>query len=118
MEQFREPEVLGADDMWHCNKCQQFCQATKTLDVWRLPRVLLAHLKRFRFSRTFREKLPTLVRFPTKDLDLRTMELCPSDAADPPIYDLVAISVRRSLSLARGSRDSFADNWHSAWRWP
>jgi hypothetical protein len=50
-------------------------------------------LKRFRFSRTYREKLSSLVRFPLEGLDLRDFEAYPTDASDPAIYDLVAISV-------------------------
>eukprot|EP00929_Paragymnodinium_shiwhaense_P076637 TRINITY_DN39437_c0_g1_i1.p1 TRINITY_DN39437_c0_g1~~TRINITY_DN39437_c0_g1_i1.p1 ORF type:complete len:781 (-),score=121.02 TRINITY_DN39437_c0_g1_i1:259-2601(-) len=46
LEEFCKPEVLP--DGWFCPKCEKTVQtATKTLELWRLPRVLLLHLKRF-----------------------------------------------------------------------
>ncbi|KAI2566748.1 USP15 isoform 4, partial [Pan troglodytes] len=41
-------------------------QATKKLDLWSLPPVLVVHLKRFSYSRYMRDKLDTLVDFPIK----------------------------------------------------
>jgi hypothetical protein len=69
------------------------------------PRLLLCqiHLKRFRFSRTYREKLGSLVRFPLEGLDLRDFEACTTDATDPAIYDLVAISVCTDGTLLSAS---------------
>jgi ubiquitin carboxyl-terminal hydrolase 4/11/15 len=42
----------------------------KKLDLWRLPEVLVIHLKRFSYTQFTRNKLETLVDFPTTDLDL------------------------------------------------
>lgn len=43
---------------------------TKKLEIWRLPPVMVIHLKRFQFTQTYRRKLVSLVEFPIEDLDL------------------------------------------------
>jgi len=50
----------------YCPNCKEHQQATKKLDLWSLPPVLVVHLKRFSYSRYMRDKLDTLVEFPTK----------------------------------------------------
>jgi hypothetical protein len=42
----------------------------KKLDLWRLPEVLVIHLKRFSYTQFIRNKLEPFVDFPTSDLDL------------------------------------------------
>ncbi|RWW23421.1 hypothetical protein GW17_00012331 [Ensete ventricosum] len=55
-----------------CPCCKKPQQASKKLDLWRLPEVLVIHLKRFSYSRYMKNKLETLVDFPIHDLDLST----------------------------------------------
>jgi ubiquitin C-terminal hydrolase len=42
----------------------------KKLDLWRLPEVLVIHLKRFSYTQFIRNKLEPFVDFSTSDLDL------------------------------------------------
>ncbi|KAK7396784.1 hypothetical protein VNO78_17942 [Psophocarpus tetragonolobus] len=72
LEAFLKEEPLGPEDMWYCPKCKKPQQATKKLDLWRLPEILVVHLKRFSYSRFFKNKLDTFVDFPINDLDLST----------------------------------------------
>lgn len=48
---FTEKEKLGREDAWYCPECKDFVQATKKFDLWKLPRVLVIHLKRFSYNR-------------------------------------------------------------------
>jgi ubiquitin C-terminal hydrolase len=48
---FLKEEPLGVDDMWYCPTCKTHRQASKKLDLWRLPEVLVVHLKRFSYTR-------------------------------------------------------------------
>lgn len=50
--------------------CKKHCQASKKLDLWRLPEILIIHLKRFSYNRFLKNKLETYVDFPVHDLDL------------------------------------------------
>lgn len=52
-------------------------QATKKLDLWTLPEVLVVHLKRFASGRLTRDKLDSLVQFPLCGLDLSRYVLRP-----------------------------------------
>ncbi|CAJ1881957.1 unnamed protein product [Sphenostylis stenocarpa] len=72
LEAFLKVEPLGPEDMWYCPTCKEPQQATKKLDLWRLPEILVVHLKRFSYSRYFKNKLETLVDFPINNLDLST----------------------------------------------
>jgi ubiquitin carboxyl-terminal hydrolase 15 len=57
--------------MWYCPKCEEHRQATKKLELWRLPEVLVIYLKRFIYSRVWRDKIDTHVSYPIDTLDLR-----------------------------------------------
>lgn len=54
----------------YCPKCKEHRQASKKLDLWRLPEILVIHLKRFSYNRFSKSKLGTFVDFPVEDLDL------------------------------------------------
>ncbi|CAN0923377.1 Ubiquitin carboxyl-terminal hydrolase 8 [Linum grandiflorum] len=70
LEAFLKEEPLGPEDMWYCPSCKEHRQASKKLDLWRLPEILVIHLKRFSYNQYMKNKLETLVDFPTEDLDL------------------------------------------------
>ncbi|XP_078178002.1 ubiquitin carboxyl-terminal hydrolase 8-like isoform X2 [Carex rostrata] len=70
LDAFLSEEPLGPDDMWYCPSCKEHRQANKKLDLWRLPEVLIIHLKRFSYNRFMKHKLDTTVEFPIHDLDL------------------------------------------------
>ncbi|XP_078137712.1 ubiquitin carboxyl-terminal hydrolase 15 isoform X2 [Sander vitreus] len=90
IELFTTKEKLGAEDPWYCPNCKQHQQATKKLDLWCLPPVLVVHLKRFSYSRYMRDKLDSLVDFPLRDLDMSEFLINPN--AGPCRYDLIAVS--------------------------
>ncbi|EEF46545.1 Ubiquitin carboxyl-terminal hydrolase, putative [Ricinus communis] len=70
LEAFLKEEPLGPDDMWFCPSCKKHRQASKKLDLWRLPEILVIHLKRFSYTRFMKNKLEAYVDFPVDDLDL------------------------------------------------
>ncbi|CAB4310728.1 unnamed protein product [Prunus armeniaca] len=90
LEAFLKEEPLGPDDMWYCPKCKEHRQATKKLDLWMLPEVLVFHLKRFSYSRYSKNKLDTLVTFPIHNLDLSQYVM--NKDGKPHLYELYAIS--------------------------
>ncbi|KAK7278307.1 hypothetical protein RJT34_23333 [Clitoria ternatea] len=90
MEAFLTEEPLGPDDMWYCPRCKEHRQATKKLDLWKLPEILVFHLKRFSYSRYLKNKLDTFVNFPIHNLDLT--KYVKSRDGESYVYDLYAIS--------------------------
>ena len=91
LEEFTAQETLTDDERWYCGKCKDFRDATKKIDLWKLPPVLIIHLKRFKYNRYgSRMKLETYVDFPIKNLDMGDFLISPQ--RDEPIYDLFATS--------------------------
>ncbi|KAK6139769.1 hypothetical protein DH2020_026445 [Rehmannia glutinosa] len=70
VDAFLKEEPLGPEDMWYCPNCKAHRQASKKLDLWRLPEILVIHLKRFSYTRFLKNKLETFVDFPIDDFDL------------------------------------------------
>ncbi|KAF1942844.1 cysteine proteinase [Clathrospora elynae] len=82
-------EVLSEDNAWYCSRCKELRRATKTLEIWTAPDILIIHLKRFSGQRTFRDKIEELVDFPVQGLDLSGKVGFPEDK--DLTYDLFAV---------------------------
>ncbi|KAH7686774.1 ubiquitin carboxyl-terminal hydrolase 4/11/15 protein [Dioscorea alata] len=91
LDAFLKEEPLGPEDMWYCPACKEHRQATKKLDLWRLPEILVVHLKRFSYNRFMKNKLETFVNFPVHNLDLTKYVKKPG-SAESHLYELYAIS--------------------------
>ncbi|KAK9755819.1 hypothetical protein RND81_01G053300 [Saponaria officinalis] len=113
LEAFLKEEPLGPEDMWYCPGCKEHRQATKKLDLWRLPEILVIHLKRFSYSRYTKNKLGTYVDFPTDDLDLSTY-IANKYAQAPCRYVLYAISNHYG-SLGGGHYTAFVHHGGGKW---
>ncbi|XP_053572728.1 ubiquitin carboxyl-terminal hydrolase 15 [Bombina bombina] len=107
IELFTTKEKLGAEDPWYCPNCKEHQQATKKLDLWSLPPVLVVHLKRFSYSRYMRDKLDTLVDFPIMNLDMSKFLINPN--AGPCRYNLIAVSNHYG-GMGGGHYTAFAKN--------
>jgi len=90
---FSAEERLTQENKWYCPKCRDWREATKKLDIWRLPPILIIHLKRFGFSHFHSSKVDTLVDFPLEGLDLHDFVLSSSanSQKEPLVYDLYAV---------------------------
>ncbi|XP_076255455.1 ubiquitin specific protease 32 isoform X3 [Rhynchophorus ferrugineus] len=54
---------------YHCSRCNDKQPATKKLQIWRLPPILIVHLKRFDYVNNKWVKTQKAVNFPFKDFD-------------------------------------------------
>eukprot|EP00601_Ochromonadales_sp_CCMP2298_P009869 CAMPEP_0173253734 /NCGR_PEP_ID=MMETSP1142-20121109/21496_1 /TAXON_ID=483371 /ORGANISM="non described non described, Strain CCMP2298" /LENGTH=701 /DNA_ID=CAMNT_0014187019 /DNA_START=51 /DNA_END=2156 /DNA_ORIENTATION=- len=70
LEKFTAEEVLDNENMYLCEKCSTKRKSIKTLSIFKYPRVLVIHIKRFRYSSARRVKLFDDVKFPTSGLNL------------------------------------------------
>ncbi|KAF6162918.1 hypothetical protein GIB67_021067 [Kingdonia uniflora] len=91
LDAFLREEPLVPEDMWYCPQCKEQRQASKKLDLWRLPEVLVIHLKRFSYSRSMKHKLETYVNFPIHDFDL-TNYVAHTNSSKRQLYELYALS--------------------------
>jgi len=87
---FTQEETLSKEDPWYCSQCKDFVQANKKFDLWKLPSILIVHMKRFSFTKLWRDKLDTFVDFPLEALDLSPF--CSNPDELNALYDLYAIS--------------------------
>lgn len=83
-------EKLSEDNAWFCNRCKELRQATKTLEIWTCPDIVVVHLKRFGGTRSFRDKLDVMVDYPVEGLDL-TDKIGQKADGKEYIYDLFAV---------------------------
>ena len=77
LEEFKKSEQLDEDNKWYCSKCKEHVQATKSLEIYKTPPVLIISLKRFKAGKQKFSmygggggKLSTLVNFPLDGLDM------------------------------------------------
>ncbi|TCD71861.1 CSN-associated deubiquitinating enzyme Ubp12 [Steccherinum ochraceum] len=133
LDEFTKEEQLGEDDLWYCPRCKKHQQATKRFDLWKVPDVLVVHLKRFSSSRTLRDKIDAFVDFPVEGLDLTPMvgerrvatrlaeegvdiqSLGLEDTDEPLMYDLYAVDEHLG-GLGGGHYRAFAHN-HVTDKW-
>ncbi|CAF1224949.1 unnamed protein product [Rotaria sordida] len=113
---FTKKEVLSDDDLWKCPKCNELKKATKKIDLWLLPKVLIVQLKRFNYTRYFRDKIDLFVDCPIRNLDLSQFVLNP-DEKPKAKYDLIAVSNHMGY-LGGGHYTAHAKNsidkkWHT-----
>uniref|UniRef100_A0A8C7W8T7 Ubiquitin carboxyl-terminal hydrolase n=1 Tax=Oncorhynchus mykiss TaxID=8022 RepID=A0A8C7W8T7_ONCMY len=107
IELFTTVETLEEENPWYCPMCKKHQLATKKLDLWSLPEVLIIHLKRFSYTKYSREKLDIIVDFP---LRLVTSCLKTGTNGEPPSrYDLIAVSNHYG-GLRDGHYTSYARN--------
>jgi len=51
VQEFTKEEILDEENRWKCPKCKSFQKALKKIDIWKMPSILIIHLKRFEYSR-------------------------------------------------------------------
>lgn len=60
-----EEEELERGNEWYCPSCKEHKQARKVIQIYKAPKVLILHLKRFKNKGSYRkEKNETRVHFP------------------------------------------------------
>lgn len=122
---FTQPERLDENNKWYCSSCKKHVRALKTMELWKLPEILIIHLKRFKENKLqSRIKLDTHVDFPLEGLDLRSY--CRTSSSDennsdsqeeyfvqdeqPPIYDLFAV-INHFGRMGYGHYTAYARRW-------
>jgi len=91
---YMQREQLDDDNMWYCPKCKEHRRAYKKMDIWKLPDVLIIHLKRFLFTQgsyfIHRQKIDDFISFPIEGLDLS--KYVHDDQGKSSRYSLFAVS--------------------------
>ncbi|KAM4037122.1 LOW QUALITY PROTEIN: ubiquitin carboxyl-terminal hydrolase 8 [Anomaloglossus baeobatrachus] len=70
LKSFSKEEKLTDNNRFFCSNCKTRRDSMKKIEIWKLPPVLLVHLKRFSYEGRWKQKLQTCVDFPLEHLDL------------------------------------------------
>jgi len=96
LECFSKEEQLDDKNMWYCPKCKKSVQATKKMDIYKLPDICIIHLKRFKHKASSmwssNKKIEDFVDYPIAGLDLKRYIKAPPEIAGNTVYDLFAVS--------------------------
>ena len=96
LDLFSSTETLTETETWYCPTCKDHVLASKTLDFWSAPPVLVFHLKRFTYDEYSRDKNETTVRYPLeidmKDRILSKTRGTAEEVAAETVYALFAVS--------------------------
>jgi len=96
--EFTKSERLGGSEKWTCPKCAVPVEALKKLDLWRIPPVLIIHLKRFYCQYESMGKLTKAISYPISNLSLDQFI---GRQSRLPSYNLIA-KINHMGSIASG----------------
>lgn len=99
LDKFSEVEKLSGENKWFCPNCKQDRDAVRRISIWRLPPMLLIHLKRFSFSGRWGDKLQTNVSYPTTNLDMNKFVIGPKKENS---FNLYAVSHHHGATMDSG----------------
>ena len=93
---FNSEEILEGNNKWYCNKCKEFREVVKKMEIYKSPYYLIIQIKRFRqdFQTNQRNlsfennKNNTFIDFPIKNLDLSDYILSNSEKKK---YNLIGV---------------------------
>jgi ubiquitin C-terminal hydrolase len=95
LEAFAAEEHLSGADMWHCERCAKRVEATKRMELYKLPPVVMLHLKRFSFDAKVAEvrKVSSKVQLPgsTIELPVNLEKYTVSQQRGHALYDIIGI---------------------------
>ncbi|UMM18184.1 hypothetical protein L5515_014365 [Caenorhabditis briggsae] len=95
---FSETERLKPEESWYCSTCKEHVEATKRLQLYRLPPVLIIQLKRFVYTAFThqtsvhrRSKDDRTVEYPLESLDMSPFLSETSPSHNSTMYDLTGV---------------------------
>ncbi|XP_056428161.1 ubiquitin carboxyl-terminal hydrolase 8 [Hyla sarda] len=86
LKSFSKEEKLTDNNRFFCSNCKTRRDSIKKIEIWKLPPVLLVHLKRFSYEGRWKQKLQTFVDFPLEHLDLSQYVIGPKTFKKYSLY--------------------------------
>ena len=111
LDEFGKMETLSENNSWYCPRCREHRQANKKFELWKVPDILVMHLKRFSSNRNFRDKLELFVDYPVEGLDLAERVIS-NDEHKPMVFDLIAVDNHYG-GLGGGHYTAVAQNFYN-----
>ena len=112
IEHFRKIQKLDKDNAWYCNICKNHVEATKRIELFSTPPILIFCFQRFKSHNIyFKEKLEDKINFPVNDLDMSPYIVSDNQKQSvSSLYDLYAVSNHYG-SLAFGHYTAYCKNF-------
>lgn len=71
LEAYRKKSKLDKENAWYCNVCKDHVEATKQIEIYNVPPILIFCFQRFKsHGMYFKEKMEDTVEFPLENLDM------------------------------------------------
>ena len=109
-DNFISEETLEEDNTWYCPKCKEHQCASKKIEIYNPPLILIVNFKRFNNM----SKLENTVKFPIEGLDIGKY-VVNENKRNNSVYDLFAIG-NHSGTLSFGHYYAYAKN-HVTGKW-
>nr|XP_026689822.1 ubiquitin carboxyl-terminal hydrolase 8-like [Ciona intestinalis]XP_026689823.1 ubiquitin carboxyl-terminal hydrolase 8-like [Ciona intestinalis] len=114
LKSFQRVEQMTGSDRWHCPNCKTLRDAVRSIEIWKLPPVLIIHFKRFVHTGRWRDKIHTNISYPMTQLDLTPFI---SGKQRRPKYNLFAVSHHQGAGLDSGHytascKSVLDNNWY------
>ncbi|EGR28359.1 ubiquitin carboxyl-terminal hydrolase family protein, putative [Ichthyophthirius multifiliis] len=116
---FVKEEILQQGNEWYCNICKQHKQASKKMEIYKIPKIIIFHFKRFKMNKLSSigsfyyasggQKLDEFIDFPIQNLNLGNYVLS-NLKKDKILYDLFAVC-NHIGSVNGGHYTAFAKNF-------
>ena len=103
LEAFTRQEELGDEEKYYCSSCKKHQLASKKLQIWRLPPILIVHLKRFHFVNGRWIKSHKIVDFPHQGLDPTDYLAATPQQTIKRHKELMSLGYRQSRTAMKGS---------------
>jgi len=113
IECYTQLETLDSDNQWECEKCKKKQNAIKKDNFWKLPKILIIHLKRFNKNNGLK-KNNDYVDYPLTNLDLS--KYCTGYERNDICYNLYGVGCHEG-SLNQGHYYSYCLNADENWYW-
>lgn len=108
LAEFMQPELLNSSNKWGCTRCNEKVHAQKSYNLWKLPPILIIHLKRFFYTKKGSGKICDFVKYPVEGLTLT--HFLSKQHSEPAVYDLFSVIEHKGSSLNSGHYVSMARN--------
>lgn len=108
LKAFTNPEVLD-EETWYCGDCKTHRRGLMRTSIYRLPDILVIHVKRFSMTAKRREKIRTKVEFPLVSLNMSAyMSSEGSESTGGTMYDLYGVA-NHIGDMTRGHYTAFVN---------
>ncbi|GAB5585637.1 hypothetical protein Unana1_00537 [Umbelopsis nana] len=114
MDEFTNFHQMKEDNKYHCESCDDKVAARKRLSIYKAPRTLTVHLKRFSFKNGHINKIDKMVTY-KEQLDIRPYMTDGQQQNVQGMYNLVAMVVHSGTTTHSGHYVAYVKSSNGMW---